>query len=168
MEEQLYHNASLAVSMAVCRAGARESGIPLYRHIAQIGPHDGSTNLFMPVPVVPVVSGGATAPNKLPFRHVQVACTAPRHALPRAGAHSPPPPTLTLTLALAAAPQVIASGCKSFTEAVEAGRAIQEAAQKLTSKHMWRPVRRAVDRQHAGCDDLCNAAPPRSARRRAT
>ena len=33
-------NAILGVSLAVCKAGAAEKGVPLYRHIAQLAGND--------------------------------------------------------------------------------------------------------------------------------
>ncbi|RZK27511.1 MAG: phosphopyruvate hydratase, partial [Hymenobacter sp.] len=51
-------NAILAVSMAVAKAAAEESGLPLYRYI-------GGTNAkTMPVPMMNILNGGAHADNK--------------------------------------------------------------------------------------------------------
>lgn len=41
-------NAILGVSLAVCKAGAAEKGVPLYRHIADLA---GSPEVILPVPV---------------------------------------------------------------------------------------------------------------------
>lgn len=41
-------NAILGVSLAVCKAGAAEKGVPLYRHIADLA---GNSDLILPVPV---------------------------------------------------------------------------------------------------------------------
>ena len=41
-------NAILGVSLAVCKAGAAEQELPLYRHIAQLA---GNSDLILPVPV---------------------------------------------------------------------------------------------------------------------
>lgn len=41
-------NAILGVSLAVCKAGAAERDLPLYRHIAQLA---GNSDLILPVPV---------------------------------------------------------------------------------------------------------------------
>lgn len=41
-------NAILGVSLAICKAGATEKGVPLYRHIADLA---GNTELVLPVPV---------------------------------------------------------------------------------------------------------------------
>ncbi|XP_011814011.1 PREDICTED: beta-enolase [Colobus angolensis palliatus] len=44
-------NAILGVSLAVCKAGAAEKGVPLYRHIADLA---GNPDLILPVPVVSI------------------------------------------------------------------------------------------------------------------
>ena len=41
-------NAILGISLAICKAGAAEKGVPLYRHIADLA---GNTELVLPVPV---------------------------------------------------------------------------------------------------------------------
>lgn len=41
-------NAILGVSLAVCKAGAAEKGVPLYRHIADLAGHK---DVILPVPV---------------------------------------------------------------------------------------------------------------------
>lgn len=41
-------NAILGVSLAVCKAGAAEKGVPLYRHIADLA---GNPDVILPVPV---------------------------------------------------------------------------------------------------------------------
>merc|ERR1740121_2984950 len=57
-------NAILAVSMAVCRAGAAASEMPLYQYIAKIAgkPMD---KFVMPVPSFNVINGGSHAGNRL-------------------------------------------------------------------------------------------------------
>merc|ERR1711972_983390 len=57
-------NAILAVSMAVCRAGAAASQMPLYEYIANLSgkPAD---KFVMPVPCFNVVNGGSHAGNRL-------------------------------------------------------------------------------------------------------
>jgi enolase len=52
-------NATLAVSMAVARAAAEESGLPLYRYFGGMG------RMQMPVPMINVINGGAHANNNL-------------------------------------------------------------------------------------------------------
>jgi enolase len=59
-------NATLAVSMAVARAAAEESGLPLYRYFG------GSGAMHMPVPMMNVINGGAHANNKLDFQEFMI------------------------------------------------------------------------------------------------
>merc|ERR1712046_220440 len=57
-------NAILAVSMAICRAGAASMQIPLYEYIAYLAGR--STDKFvMPVPCLNVINGGSHAGNRL-------------------------------------------------------------------------------------------------------
>jgi enolase len=57
-------NAILAVSMAICRAGAASMQIPLYEYIAYLSGR--STDKFvMPVPCFNVINGGSHAGNRL-------------------------------------------------------------------------------------------------------
>ncbi|MFH1358981.1 MAG: phosphopyruvate hydratase [archaeon] len=57
-KSKLGANAILAVSMAVCRAGAAEKNIPLYKHIQQLS---GNKKLILPTPMVLLVEGGKHA-----------------------------------------------------------------------------------------------------------
>lgn len=63
-KSKLGANAILAVSMAVCRAGAAASAMPLYQYIAKISgkPTD---KFVMPVPSFNVINGGSHAGNRL-------------------------------------------------------------------------------------------------------
>jgi len=61
-KSKLGANAILGVSIAVCKAGAAERGVPLYRHIADLAGH---TEVVMPVPAFNVINGGSHAGNKL-------------------------------------------------------------------------------------------------------
>merc|ERR1719443_1377761 len=63
-KSKLGANAILAVSMAVCRAGAAASEMPLYQYIAKIAgkPID---RFVMPVPSLNVINGGSHAGNRL-------------------------------------------------------------------------------------------------------
>jgi enolase len=54
-KSRLGANAILAVSMAVAKAAAEESGLPLYRYLG------GSARMEMPVPMMNVINGGAHA-----------------------------------------------------------------------------------------------------------
>lgn len=62
-------NAILGVSMAVCKAGALEKGIPLYKHIADIA---GVKEFIMPVPSFNVINGGKHAGNKLAMQEFMI------------------------------------------------------------------------------------------------
>lgn len=61
-KSKLGANAILGVSIAVCKAGAAEKGVSLYRHIADLAGH---SNIIMPVPAFNVINGGSHAGNKL-------------------------------------------------------------------------------------------------------
>ncbi|CAN1267243.1 ENO1 [Linum perenne] len=61
-KQKLGANAILAVSLAICKAGAIVSKIPLYQHIANLA---GNKNLVLPVPAFNVINGGSHAGNKL-------------------------------------------------------------------------------------------------------
>lgn len=58
-KSRLGANAILAVSMAVARAAAEESGLPLYRYFGGIG------SMQMPVPLINIINGGIHANNNL-------------------------------------------------------------------------------------------------------
>ncbi|XP_029700744.1 gamma-enolase-like isoform X4 [Takifugu rubripes] len=62
-------NAILGVSLAICKAGAAEKEIPLYRHIADLA---GNTELVLPVPAFNVINGGSHAGNKLAMQEFMV------------------------------------------------------------------------------------------------
>merc|ERR1740117_544679 len=57
-------NAILAVSMAVCRAGAAASKMPLYKYIATLSQKP-TDKFIMPVPSLNVINGGSHAGNRL-------------------------------------------------------------------------------------------------------
>src|SRR5947199_71535 len=81
-KSRLGANAILAVSMAVAKAAAEESGLPLYRYFG------GSGAMQMPVPMMNVINGGAHASNNLDvqeFMIVPVGAASFREAL-RCGA----------------------------------------------------------------------------------
>ena len=59
-------NATLAVSMAVARAAAEESGLPLYRYFGGMG------RMQMPVPMMNVINGGAHANNNLDLQEFMI------------------------------------------------------------------------------------------------
>jgi enolase len=62
-------NAILAVSMAVCKAGAAQKGVPLYRHIADLA---GTGKLVLPVPWMNVINGGSHAGNRLAMQEFMI------------------------------------------------------------------------------------------------
>ncbi len=59
-------NATLAVSMAVAKAAAEESGLPLYRYFG------GSGAMALPVPMMNVVNGGAHANNNIDLQEFMI------------------------------------------------------------------------------------------------
>ncbi len=59
-------NATLAVSMAVARAAAEESGLPLYRYLG------GAGSMSLPVPMMNVINGGAHANNNLDIQEFMI------------------------------------------------------------------------------------------------
>ena len=59
-------NSILAVSMAVAKAAAEESGLPLYRYFG------GSGAMQMPVPMMNVINGGAHANNGLAMQEFMI------------------------------------------------------------------------------------------------
>jgi enolase len=65
-KSRLGANAILAVSMAVAKGAAEESGLPLYRYLG------GSGAMKMPVPMMNVVNGGAHANNNLDFQEFMI------------------------------------------------------------------------------------------------
>jgi enolase len=65
-KSRLGANATLAVSMAVARAAAEESGLPLYRYFGGMG------GMQLPVPMMNVVNGGAHANNNLDLQELMI------------------------------------------------------------------------------------------------
>jgi enolase len=65
-KSRLGANATLAVSMAVAKAAAEESGLPLYRYFG------GSGSMAMPVPMMNVINGGAHANNSLDIQEFMI------------------------------------------------------------------------------------------------
>jgi len=65
-KSRLGANATLAVSMAVARAAAEESGLPLYRYFGGMG------GMQMPVPMMNVINGGAHANNSLDLQEFMI------------------------------------------------------------------------------------------------
>src|SRR5574343_845709 len=65
-KSRLGANAMLAVSMAVARAAAEESGLPLYRYFG------GMNGNQLPVPMMNVINGGAHANNSLDLQEFMI------------------------------------------------------------------------------------------------
>ena len=65
-KSRLGANSILAVSMAVAKAAAEESGLPLYRYFG------GSGAMQMPVPMMNVINGGAHANNGLDMQEFMI------------------------------------------------------------------------------------------------
>lgn len=65
-KSRLGANAILAVSMAVAKASADESALPLYRYLG------GSGQMFMPVPMMNIINGGAHANNNLDLQEFMI------------------------------------------------------------------------------------------------
>ena len=65
-KSRLGANAILAVSMAVAKAAAEESGLPLHRYLG------GAGAMSMPVPMMNVINGGAHADNGLDMQEFMI------------------------------------------------------------------------------------------------
>ena len=65
-KSRLGANAILAVSMAVARAAAEESGLPLYRYLG------GSARMEIPVPMMNIINGGAHANNNIDMQEFMI------------------------------------------------------------------------------------------------
>jgi len=65
-KSRLGANAILAVSMAVARAAAEETGLPLYRYFGGMG------GVQLPVPMMNVINGGAHANNSLDLQEFMI------------------------------------------------------------------------------------------------
>jgi len=57
-------NAILSVSLALARAGAASSGLPLYQYIARLAGKN-QNKFVLPIPSLNVINGGKHAGNKL-------------------------------------------------------------------------------------------------------
>jgi len=65
-KSRLGANAILAVSLAVARAAAEESGLPLYRYLG------GAGLMSMPVPLMNLINGGAHANNNIDMQEFMI------------------------------------------------------------------------------------------------
>ncbi len=59
-------NAILGVSLAVARAAAKASGLPLYRYLGGCGAH------ILPCPMMNIINGGAHADNSIDFQELMM------------------------------------------------------------------------------------------------
>jgi enolase len=66
-KKRLGANAILAVSLAVAKAGAEATGLPLYRYVGGVGART------LPVPFMNVLNGGAHADNKVDLQEFMIA-----------------------------------------------------------------------------------------------
>jgi len=62
-------NAILAASIACCKAGAAEKGVPVYKHIAELA---GNSKLILPVPSFNIINGGSHAGNGLAMQEFMI------------------------------------------------------------------------------------------------
>lgn len=65
-KSKLGANATLAVSMAVAKAGAQETNLPLYRYLG------GVNATILPIPLMNILNGGAHADNKIDFQEFMI------------------------------------------------------------------------------------------------
>jgi len=70
-KSKLGANAILAVSMAVCKAGAASKSMPLYKHIAELAGNP-TDKFYMPVPSFNIINGGSHAGNKLAMQEFMI------------------------------------------------------------------------------------------------
>jgi enolase len=67
-KSRLGANAILGVSMAVCRAAALDSGLPLYAYVRRLAGGKTNAPYVIPAPMMNVINGGAHAANNLDFQ----------------------------------------------------------------------------------------------------
>ncbi len=65
-KSKLGANAMLAVSMAVAKAAAVESGLPLYRYLG------GVNSCVLPIPLMNILNGGVHADNKIDYQEYMI------------------------------------------------------------------------------------------------
>ena len=65
-KSKLGANATLAVSMAVAKAAAEESSLPLFRYLG------GVNATVLPIPMMNILNGGVHADNKIDFQEFMV------------------------------------------------------------------------------------------------
>jgi len=67
-KSKLGANAILGVSMAVCRAAAQDSGVPLYVYVRKLHGGKAGAPYVLPAPMMNVLNGGAHATNNVDFQ----------------------------------------------------------------------------------------------------
>ena len=72
-KSRLGANATLAVSMAVAKAAAEESDLPLYRYLG------GVNATILPIPLMNILNGGAHADNKIDFQEFMIVPVGATH-----------------------------------------------------------------------------------------
>src|SRR5579862_8585820 len=65
-KSKLGANATLAVSMAVAKAGAQEANLPLYRYLG------GVNSCTLPLPLMNILNGGVHADNKIDYQEFMI------------------------------------------------------------------------------------------------
>jgi len=70
-KDKLGANAILGVSLAVCKAGAAHSGVPLYSYISHLTGKS-HEDFVLPVPAFNVINGGSHAGNKLAMQEFMI------------------------------------------------------------------------------------------------
>ncbi|MHA2245177.1 MAG: phosphopyruvate hydratase [Candidatus Hodarchaeales archaeon] len=68
-KSKLGANAILGVSMAVCKAGAKSQGFPLYQHLGNLR---GNDRFVLPVPSLNVINGGEHGGNDIAFQEFMI------------------------------------------------------------------------------------------------
>ena len=71
-KSKLGANSILAVSLALARAGAKLSGLPLFKYIANLAGTSYWKKYVLPVPSLNIINGGAHAGNKLHFQEFMI------------------------------------------------------------------------------------------------
>ena len=69
-KSKLGANAILAVSLVLCRAGAKSENTPLFKHIAKLA--ENYSPLILPKPCFNIINGGAHAKNGLDFQEFMI------------------------------------------------------------------------------------------------
>jgi enolase len=75
-KSKLGANAILGVSMAVCRAAALDSKIPLYAYIRKLHGGKATAPFILPAPMMNVVNGGAHSTNNVNWNNSRTGCAS--------------------------------------------------------------------------------------------